>query len=337
MAAARTGGTRRAAERQQPAISRAFRLRRMDLPAPQLGIVDVLVGRRDVEVAQQHLVGERTRRVELPQPLLQRRDPAQLVLVLLAAHRLAVGQVGAGHPHAAEAGGDQALLVVRQERVVDDDVFRRQARGRAGRGWRRRCRSAGPQRWPRSRPRAAAPPETSRRPAWSPAGRRCRSRFCCSQPSRWSRRTLSELTFQVASFTASAALVQALLAQVDRLGDRRHQECADRTAQQRHVVVVMPSPMISRHVLSFAAAATAITLSRLITRSAMRIVRMAASILLPVLPGASAVLVIFLQEQADPDVDQQDRSDQFQPGQGQHLRRHQCQDDPQPDGSCPSR
>ncbi len=80
-----------------------------------------------------------------------------------------------------------------------------------------------------------------------------------------------------------------------------------------------------------AAAATAITLSRLITRSAIRIVRIAAT--MPALAAAMAVRLFLLgEQQLDADPQQQRGADQLEVGQAQQLDRDDRQHDPHRDG-----
>ena len=96
--------------------------------------------------------------------------------------------------------------------------------------------------------------------------------------------------------------------------------------------MLMSRPRISSVRLPFAAAATAITLSRLITRSAMRIVRIAATMpVLALAPRAAAFLLVLRQQQLDADPQQQRRADELEVGQRQQLDRDDRQHDPHDD------
>ena len=81
-----------------------------------------------------------------------------------------------------------------------------------------------------------------------------------------------------------------------------------------------------------AAPAMAMTLSRLITRSATMMVLMAPPAACRCLDVAVAVFVLG-QQQLDADPDQQQRADDFQEGHGEQLQREEDQHDAQHDGA----
>ncbi|KAF1858411.1 hypothetical protein Lal_00014922 [Lupinus albus] len=104
----------------------AFEVGAVDLAGPQFGVVDVAVFRCDVVVAQ-----DRELLVDLhlfADPRAQRVQPAHLVGVLVGTHGLAVRHVRADKAHAADGGGDQALLLVLVMGIVAHDVRDGQAR-----------------------------------------------------------------------------------------------------------------------------------------------------------------------------------------------------------------
>jgi len=96
------------AEVLQRAEGGAFGRRDVDLVFP-VG-VGVAVFGGDVEVAGQHQVLVRLE--FFAQPVGERGEPAQLVLELVRAHRLAVWEVAAHDAHTIDGGGDDALLLV---------------------------------------------------------------------------------------------------------------------------------------------------------------------------------------------------------------------------------
>ena len=98
----------------------ALRFGTEDLAGPGVRVVHVTIVRRDIEVARQRelrVAGEL-----FGEPSLKRFEPSQLVIVLVAAHGLAVRNVGADDANAIDGGSDQALLWVGEMRVVADDV-----------------------------------------------------------------------------------------------------------------------------------------------------------------------------------------------------------------------
>src|SRR5215831_9419196 len=85
-----------------------------DLSAPYVGVVDVLVSRRDVVVAENR---QARRLTEFPlEPVAKGREPSELIFVLLRSDGLSVGHVRAYDADRfdprSDRRGDHALLVI---------------------------------------------------------------------------------------------------------------------------------------------------------------------------------------------------------------------------------
>ena len=114
------------AEAEQALEGGALWLRAEDLAGPGLGVVHVAVVGGDVVVAAQRQ--PRVRGQFLAEPDRERVEPAQLVVVLVAADRLAVRHVGADDAGVADRAADQAFLLIGKMRIADQHLADRLAR-----------------------------------------------------------------------------------------------------------------------------------------------------------------------------------------------------------------
>src|SRR5712691_2756522 len=100
------------------------------LSFPGLGVVDILVGGRDVVVAEH----SQTRgSLQLPaKKIVERREPIKLVTIFVGLYRLSVWNVGTNDAQTVGAfphgRGDDALLLVGESRNARSDIGKRDAR-----------------------------------------------------------------------------------------------------------------------------------------------------------------------------------------------------------------
>ena len=109
-------------QRQQPLQRLPLRSRHQNAIGPHCRIMHIRIRRRNVEIPGQNHPCIRLLPSQLRNPLLQRRNPAQLVDILLTVHRLPIREIRPDHPNRPrrrlEPRRHQPPLHILMERIV---------------------------------------------------------------------------------------------------------------------------------------------------------------------------------------------------------------------------